>query len=106
MANKRSDRLKQCHVRMDENTYQRVAALAKENETTVNEVVLTALDRYVASERGYYDIPDILVQRTNQLVDVVMELTSRLDIMERNISGTLNEIATLAHGDNYLLEEE
>ncbi len=79
---------------------------SKTGETiSSNDFIIDAIKYYVAYQNGQYDIPDILVQRINQLVDLQVMSNERLSALEDVMHSGVESLIKLSSGESYLNEE-
>lgn len=93
-------------VTVNETLRQQVAYWADKREMSLNEYLLYALERAIAHENRDYDLPELEIQRLNQLIDVVTTLSQNQQSLEQVVVSGFDSLLGLTRGDNYLLEEE
>lgn len=93
-------------VRMDEDTYQKLMYWAARRQMSANEYLSFCLDEMIRRENGDFDVPNAMVARVNQLVDVTESLSSNLKSLESVVTSGFDSLLGLTRGDNYLLEQD
>lgn len=85
--------------------YERVTYLAEKEGLTVSELLFQALEYRLDASHGYYDVPDILVQRINQVIDQEQVMMQDVRSMASSVNANLSELVSLANGHDYLFTE-
>ena len=93
-------------LRLPEDEYQRLEYWATRREMSVNEYMVEALYHMIKRENGDYDLPTAEIARLNQLIEVVMSLSSNVKSLENVTVSGFDSLLGLTRGDNYLLEHE
>lgn len=93
-------------VRLSEDEYQQVKYWAARKGLSINEYIVEAVQTQIRRENGDFDIPNAMLARVNQLVDIVLELSSNVNSLERVTTSGFDSLLGLTRGDNYLLEHE
>ena len=93
-------------LRLTEKDYDRLAYWANRSKMSINEFVPVILDRWVDIENGNYQLPTLEAARLNQLIDVVLGLSSNVGSLETVVINGFDSLLQLTKGDNYLLEHE
>lgn len=101
-----ADKTKRLTIRLSEDDYERVKYWATQKQCSVNEYVQDALVTQIKRENYDYDIPDVQIARLNQLIDVVLSLSSNVKSLEQVTTSGFDSLLGLTRGDNYLLEHE
>lgn len=101
-----ADKTKRLTIRLSEDDYERVKYWAVQKQCSVNEYVQDALVTQIKRENYDYDIPDVQIARLNQLIDVVLSLSSNVKSLEQVTISGFDSLLGLTRGDNYLLEHE
>lgn len=101
-----ADKTKRLTIRLFEDDYERVKYWATQKQCSVNEYVQDALVTQIKRENYDYDIPDVQIARLNQLIDVVLSLSSNVKLLEQVTTSGFDSLLGLTRGDNYLLEHE
>lgn len=106
MTAKATKERKRVTSRFMEDDYMRIAYWAEKRGLSVSEYVHDAVLLQIAHENKDYDVPNILIQRVNQLIGTVEALSSDVHSLENVTISSLDSLLNLTRGDNYLLEEE
>lgn len=93
-------------VRLTDKDFDRLSYWADKASLSINEFIPVILDRWVDIENGNYELPTLEIQRLNQLVDVVLGLSSNIQSLESVTINGFDSLLKLTKGDNYLLENE
>ena len=101
-----SDALHRVSVRVDDATYDRMVVAAEKRGQSVSDLLRDALVSYLDANVGFYDIPDILVQRINQLIDQQQVVMGIVETMSTSVNNNLRELVQLANGSNYLFDTD
>ena len=101
-----ADKTKRLTIRLSEDDYERVKYWATQKQCSVNEYVQDTLIAQIKRENYDYDIPDVQVARLNQLIDVVLSLSSNVKSLEQVTTSGFDSLLGLTRGDDYLLEHE
>ena len=91
---------------VDDDTYERVNYWAKKNGLSINELLRDAIELYIARQNKDYNLPELEVQRLNQLVDTITVLSSNINSLEKIVTSGFDSLISLTRGDNYLLDED
>ena len=97
---------KRITTRLEGDDFERLKYWADRRGLSVSEYVHDAVLLQIAHESKDYDIPDILVQRINQLIGLNEALSSDVGALEDVVISGFDSLLNLTRGDNYLLEEE
>ena len=92
--------------RVDADEYAALEATASARGMSISEYCAYALERVSAVESGDYDIQDILVQRENQLIDLITSQSVNIANLERLMTDSFEQLLGLTRGDSYLYEGE
>lgn len=90
-------------VRLPADTLAQVRYWAARQELSANELVVQAVEHWLATRNQNYDLPVLEVQRLNQLVDQVLSLATNVHNLELVVYDGLGSLLALARGDDYLL---
>lgn len=93
-------------VTIDNDTYERLKYWSARHECSINEYLKHALERSIAYENKDYDLPELEIQRLNQIIDVITVLSSNIQSLESVTVSGFDSLLGLTRGDNYLLENE
>lgn len=93
-------------LRLTDKDYGRLTYWAEKAGMSVNEFVPTILDRWIDIENGNYQLPTLEAARLNQIIDVVLGLSSNVQSLESVVISGFDSLLKLTKGDNYLLEHE
>lgn len=93
-------------VTIDSDTYERLRYWSAKHGCSINEYLKEALEGAIRYENKDYDLPELEIQRLNQLIDVITVLSSNIQSLESVIINGFDSLLGLTRGDNYLLENE
>jgi hypothetical protein len=91
---------------LDFDTHSALAAWSQKLGITQNDFLKDAVVYYNKYCNKDFDIPDLLTQRMNQVVDGMNVLSSNLQAVMDTMNIGFDSIVSLARGDNYLLEPD
>ena len=100
-----SDKLHRVSVRVDDKLYEQLEYCAQRENKTMSDILLEAIQYRLDATHQYYDIPNILVQRLNQLIDQQQVMLHDMRSRDDAINASLSELVSLANGGNYLFDE-
>lgn len=90
------------YVRVEKDLAQRVTTVCKEKNLTKNAFVVDAMNHYLRYLEGTYDVPNLTVQRLNQIIEMQAVLVGRMDTLEDTTRTGFQSFMELAHGSDYL----
>lgn len=93
-------------LRLNDKDYDRLSYWADKHGVSVNEFVPMLLDRWVSIENGDYQLPTLEQARLNQLIEVIVGMSSNVQSLESVVINGFDSLLKLTKGDNYLLEHE
>lgn len=93
-------------LRLSEKDFDRLSYWAEKAGVSLNEFVVLILDRWIDIENGNYQLPTLEIARLNQLIDVIMTLSSNIQTLETISINGFDSLLKLTKGDNYLLEAD
>lgn len=93
-------------LRLSDVDYDKLSYWADKVGMSMNEFVPVILDRWVDIENGNYQLPTLEAARLNQIIDVVVGLSSNIQSLESVTINGFDSLLKLTKGDNYLLEHE
>lgn len=93
-------------LRLSDDDYERLKYWAARRQMSNNEYMEEALSQAIKRENGDYDLPTAEIARLNQLIDVIMNLSSNVKSLEDVTVSGFDSLLGLTRGDNYLLEHE
>lgn len=93
-------------IRLHVDTEKRADYWAQRAGISTNEYMANAVEDAIRRENGDYDLPQLEVQRLNQLNDLVSSLASNVENLERVVLSGFGSLLTLAMGDNFLGDAE
>lgn len=93
-------------VTVTNDMYERLKYWSARHECSINEYLKHALEQSIAHENKDYDLPELEIQRLNQIVDVITVLSSNIQSLESVTISGFDSLLGLTRGDNYLLENE
>lgn len=91
---------------LTDDQYERLKYWAQKKGVSINEYLNDAIDRVIRYENKDYDLPELEIQRLNQLIDVITTLSSNVKSLEDVTISGFDSLIGLTRGDNYLLEAE
>ena len=97
---------KRVSFRLDADQYEALKYRARARNMSIDEFCRYAIDRVIAIESGDYDVQDLLVQRENQIIDLITSQSVNIANLERVLVDGFSQLIGLTRGDNYLLEDE
>lgn len=97
---------KQMHIRLSDETRDKVGYWAAKKDVSVNEFISDSIDHYIAWLNGDFQLPTLEVQRFNQLIEHIDALDSSIKNEQEMIAHGFNSLLGLTRGDNYLLEQD
>lgn len=102
----RAEEAKRVTVTLSPDEYQQLAYWAASKEMSVNEYLKRAIEMQIKFDLKDYPLPELEVQRLNQLVDVITGLSSNMKSLEDVVVSGFTTLTGLTRGDNYLLDED
>jgi len=93
-------------VTVDSDLRQHIQYWAEKNDVSINELFRIAIRQYIARQNKDYDLPALEIQRLNQLIDHIAELSSNISSLERVTTSGFESLISLTRGDNYLLDND
>lgn len=90
------------YVRVESDLAKRVSTVCKEKGMTKNAFVVDAMNHYLRYLEGTYDVPNLTIQRLNQLIEMQTVVVGRMDKLEDTTRTGFQSFMELAHGSNYL----
>lgn len=106
MAKPKTEERKRVTSRFSETDFMHILYWAEKHDLSVSEYVHDAVLLAIAHENGDYDIPDILVQRLNQVINNQESLNSNMNAVAEMVESSMDSLLSLTRGDNYLLDDE
>lgn len=91
---------------LTDDQYERLKYWTQKKGVSINEYLNDAIDRAIRYENKDYDLPELEIQRLNQLIDVITTLSSNVKSLEDVTISGFDSLIGLTRGDNYLLEAE
>jgi hypothetical protein len=91
-------------LRMPRDVHEKLKFWAGKKEYSVNDFVPYLIEYFELRESGNYELPSLEIMRLNQLSELVIALTHRIDTLESIIINGFSSLTTLTRGDNYLME--
>jgi hypothetical protein len=86
--------------------YERLVFWADRRQMSINEYLHEAFSHMIDYENGVYDIPSIMQERMNLVVDAVTMNSSKLDSLSEFITSGFESLLAAARGDDYLHTHE
>lgn len=90
---------------LTDDEYEALKRWVKDEDSSLNDFIHEAIMFRIRWKQKDYPLEPLEVQRLNQLVDIVMTLTSNVNSLERVVVSGFDSLVGLVRGDNYLLEE-
>lgn len=107
MSKPKVEERKRVTSRFCESDFMRIAYWAEKHDLTVSEYVHDAVLLTIAHENGDWgEIPDIIVQRLNQLISNTEVLNRNVNSVGEMVESSMDSLLSLTRGDNYLLDDE
>jgi hypothetical protein len=103
---KSADKKVRITATVDFDTQMAMTAWSDRLGISTNDFLRDALVYYIKYCNKDFDIPDLLTQRTNQIIDGMNVLSSDVQSAIKIIVAGFDSITALARGDNYLLEPD
>lgn len=97
---------KRVTVTLTPDEYERLKYWADRRRMSINEYMYHALEHMIGWENQDFDVPVAIVQRVNQLVDMIAGLRSDTSNLSDELHSMADSLLNLTRGDNYLLEDE
>lgn len=86
--------------------YERLMFWSNKNDMSINEYLHECFSHMIDYENGVYDVPSIVMERMNLVVDAVTMNSSKLDSLSQFITSGFQSLLAAARGDDYLHTEE
>lgn len=93
-------------LRLTNKDFDKLSYWADKKGVSMNEFIPILLDLYVGIENGNYPLQTLEQARLNQLIDVILSLSSNIQSLESITIHGFDSLLQLTKGDNYLLEHE
>lgn len=106
MAKKEDADLKRVECRVSADLKDSIDYYSEKHGLSRNDFLAEAAKYYIAYLQGDYDVPSAMVQRTNQLVDIVTALVDRVDTLENTTRSGIQSMIQLTRGDSYLTDDD
>jgi hypothetical protein len=100
------DAIRRITTTIDFDMYSSMLAWADRLDISENQFCKDAITFYIRYCNKDFDIPDLLIQRINQVIDGMNVLSSNVQASTDIIIAGFDSITELARGDNYLLEAD
>lgn len=99
---------KRVTLRMNEDVYERMRYWSEREGLSINDYVAAAVEDAVARDSGAMpEYNDLFLGRFNQLIDMVGDVSSKLDNQAVVINHGLDTMVSIARGDdNMLLDDD
>ena len=88
---------------ISDDQFERLKYWAKKRGLSINEYLNESLDHMIRYENRDYDLPELEVQRLNQLIDSQAVLSSNVKSLEEVVIHGFDSLLNLTRGDNYLI---
>lgn len=86
--------------------FERLKYWAKQHDCSINEYLNDAVDLAIRHENRDYNLPEMEVQRLNQLLDIVTSLACDVQSLTSVATSGFKSLLGLTRGDNYLLDND
>ena len=83
-----------------------ISKICESQKMKQNQFLCEAIDAYIDFLNKNFNIPDLLVQRLNQVIDGMNALSSNVKNLEDITASGFESFIALARGDNYLLDSD
>lgn len=93
-------------LRLHVDTKARVGYWASRADMSDNEYMTEAIEEKIARENGDFNVPSLIVQRINEMIDRMGSLTVAQNNLQRVCLDGFGSITGLARGDDYLLDDD
>ncbi|WP_311245445.1 MULTISPECIES: hypothetical protein [unclassified Microbacterium] len=93
-------------MRLHADTVKNVEYWRNKREMTEQEYLELAVEEKIARENGDFDVPDLLVQRQNQILDALLAFATSNANLERVVVSGFDSLLGLTRGDSYLTDAE
>lgn len=93
-------------ARFDDELHTQITYWAKKKGITINDLFKEAIELYIRHQNRDYDLPELEIQRLNQLIDNMATLSSNVNALERVVVSGFDSLLSLTRGDNYLLDAD
>lgn len=70
------------------------------------EFLVTSMNHYIKWRNGDYDLPNMEIQRLNQMIDAVNNLISTNENIETSVISGFDAMLGIIRGDNYLVDDD
>lgn len=91
---------------LDDDSYERLKYWANKHGLSINEYIAESIDMMIRYDNHDFDIPDLMTQRLNQLIDGMSVLSQNVRSLEDITVSGFDSLLNLCKGDSYLLEAE
>lgn len=93
-------------MRLNPDTVQRAEYWRTKREMSEQEYYELAVEEKIARENGDFDVPNIIVQRLNQIIDNQVASNTGVANLERITVSGFDSLLGLTRGDSYLTDDE
>lgn len=93
-------------VTVDDKTQERLQYYADKHKMSISEYVGLAITKQIEHETSDFDVPNLAIQRLNQLIEAVGVLSSNIEQLEHTSISGFDSLIGLTRGDNYLLSDD
>lgn len=102
----RDNKTERHSMRLYKEDYQHLIYWSKEYNMDRTELLIEAMHHYIKWRNQDYDLPTAEIQRLNQMIDAVQNLTKNQESLERTVINGFDAMLGIIRGDNYLVEPE
>lgn len=93
-------------VTVDEKLFKDAQYWADKKGMSMSEYLTDALIKQIQHETSDFDVPNLALQRLNQLIETTEVLSSDIESLENMTTKGFNSLIGLTRGNNYLLSQE
>ena len=87
---------------LSDEDYQRLVYWSEKNGCSINQYIKDAILLKIRLDNHDYDLPELWLQRMNQLVDIVTVLSQNINSLEHITVAGFDSLSRLTRGDSYL----
>lgn len=85
---------------IDMQTYERLKFWSEQHDMSINEYLRDAIELKIRHENKDFDVPNLLIQRMNQMIDAVTTLGSSTKSLEHIVVSGFDSLLGLTRGEN------
>ena len=106
MAAQTTNTTKRVTLRLSNKDADKLTYWAQDAGVSVNEFIPMLVDQWASIKSGDYRLPTLEQARLNQLVDVMLSMSTNMQSLESVVTSGFDSLLRLTRGDNYLLVHE